>query len=111
MRDSTAELQIMLCWFLPVTGLKGIKLRLLVSDLATGFFLTPFWYGQRCPPRGTLPRSPRLTLQHSVQDWVRRSCVCRGPSWEGRCCALFTFACLAYVSTRRGNYTRHELLL
>lgn len=52
MRDSTAELQITLCWFPPVAGLKGVKLRPSVSDLAAGFSIAPSWYGQRCPPRG-----------------------------------------------------------
>lgn len=37
MRDSTAELEIMLCWFPPVTGLKGTTARTLVSDLVAGF--------------------------------------------------------------------------
>lgn len=58
MRDSTAELRIMLCWFAPVTGLKGIKLRSLASDLAAGFSLTPSWYGQRCPPLGIAQVAP-----------------------------------------------------
>lgn len=37
MRESTAELQIVLCSFPPVTRLKDIKLRPSVSDLAAGF--------------------------------------------------------------------------
>lgn len=57
MRDSTAELQLMLCRFAPVTGLKGIKLRPLASDLAPGFSLTPSRYGRRCPPLGIAPAS------------------------------------------------------
>lgn len=37
MRESTAELQVVLCWFPPVTRLKDIVLRPSVSDLAAGF--------------------------------------------------------------------------
>lgn len=69
MRDSTAELQITLCWFPPVAGLKGVKLRPSVSDLAAGFSIAPSWYGQRCPPRGgTSPRSPLPALWCRVWD-------------------------------------------
>lgn len=50
MKDSAAGLEIMLCRLPPVTGLEGIKLTLLVSDLATGFSLAPCWPGQCCPP-------------------------------------------------------------
>lgn len=74
-RDSPAELQLVLCWFLPVTGLKGIKLGLLVSDLAAGLSFTASWSGQCCPPQGTLPRSALPALLCRVWDQVGRSCV------------------------------------
>lgn len=40
MRVHTAELKIVLCWFPPVMGLRGIVLRPSVSDRAAGFPLS-----------------------------------------------------------------------
>lgn len=62
-RDSAAELEIVLCWFPPVAGLKGIQLRPPVSDLVAGFSVTPSWYERRCPPRRALPGLPPPALR------------------------------------------------
>lgn len=77
MRDSTAELQLMLCWFAPVTGLKGIKLRPLASDLAAGFSLTPSRYGQRCPPLGIAQVAPASSVVQGLGPGREELCFPR----------------------------------